>query len=143
MPTEAGGERRPTSVREGNPDRCRSWSLPTVAAGVPRPMSERKLSLRWRQGNPDQNLATNKKLPKTEFCKTNHISVNSINKGLETLGVKIRKRNSTNIRKKYNNENDIPKLKNKSRHKAGITNIADKIINPKSSLNSFTDDIVD
>ncbi|RZB38710.1 hypothetical protein BDFB_014738 [Asbolus verrucosus] len=43
------------------------------------------------------NLTINKKLTKTDFCKSSQISINSLNKGLESLDVKIKSKKTNKI----------------------------------------------
>ncbi|RZC37695.1 hypothetical protein BDFB_014394 [Asbolus verrucosus] len=43
------------------------------------------------------NLIINRKLTKTDFCNCNQISINSLNKGLESLGVKIKSKKTNKI----------------------------------------------
>ena len=99
------------------------------------------------------NLTINKKLTKTDFCRSNNISINSLNKGLESLGVKIKskKKNNdegclntqpmseTNIRKRNKRIKHATRSEKKQESKGGYTLNEAEIDKP---LNEEADDLI-
>lgn len=60
------------------------------------------------------NLATKNKVNKTDFCKRKHISINSLNNGIKSLGVKITHKSRMNGNNGTNEAILEPKTNRKS-----------------------------
>jgi hypothetical protein len=59
------------------------------------------------------NSTVNKKLTKTEFCKSKSISKNSLNMGLNSVGIKIACKMKINGNKQLGTKEKKNKIKNK------------------------------
>ena len=84
-------EKRSRSKLQQVKDKHRSFTQ-TNNEGIPKDLNELKL-IKYREhaiSFLNQYMNIDKKTSKTQYCKTNHISHNSLNTGLKQLGYKVR-----------------------------------------------------
>jgi recombination DNA repair RAD52 pathway protein len=84
-------EKRERSKLQQVKDKHRSFTL-TNKNGIPKDLNELK-EMKYREHGItflNQYMNINKKTSKSQYCKTNHISHNSLNTGLNLLGYKTR-----------------------------------------------------
>ena len=84
-------EKRVRSKLQQVKDKHRSFTQ-TSKEGIPKDLNELK-SIKYREHAItflNQYMDINKKMSKSQYCKVNHISHNSLNTGLNLLGYKTR-----------------------------------------------------
>src|SRR5579863_2018906 len=84
-------EKKERSKLQQVKDKHRSFTQ-TNKDGIPKDLNELKL-IKYREHGItflNQYMNINKKMSKSQYCKTNHISHNTLNTGLQLLGYKTR-----------------------------------------------------
>ena len=104
-------EKRTRSKLQQVKDKHRSFTQ-TNKEGIPKDLNELK-AIKYREHGVtflNQYMNINKKMSKSQYCKTNHISHNSLNTGLKQLGYKTRVK-ETNLGKQSPVETNPNQLK--------------------------------